>query len=361
MNFNGVVKAGFPDEQPLRDVLIDRRAKLSSQDFTEILQKLGVLVKLVSAKTIVIKPNFAAGSYVSADSHVVSDTGFLRSLVENIRHLNADAEIMIAESDSTGYGFAFLKFPNLGIDTWNLPGVTTLDLSRDILSRAEDPRARYFNNIDRQLWLSSTLLNAGFVISAANLKSHSVTRFTGACKNLFGLLPVMNKEQYHTEIHDVIHDLVLAVKVDLSVVDGFYGMERNGPVQGLPVNLGYRVFSTSPVAADITCCAAIDFDFRQVRYLRLLNSVMGEVSGVEDIPAGVCRRIAPPTFWLRFFNYFGLAIQALGRDIYLAGHRIHCADSPLNFLITLVRPVLLRIFSRETLKQWKKRLVNNNE
>lgn len=348
-------------EVTFKKLLIDQRYELSLKDFEANLRTLGLLEKLLSAKTIVIKPNFAAGSYASADSHIVSDLCFLRGMVESLRQLSPDSEICIAESDSTGYGFAFLKFSNLGIDTWNLPRVRTLDLSRDILQRIENPQARYFSNIDRQLWLSSTLVDADFVISAANLKSHSVTRFTGACKNLFGLLPTMNKEQYHTEIHDVIHDLVLAVKVDLSIVDAFYGMEQNGPVQGCPVNLGYRVFSTSPVAADIACCTAIALDFRQVKHLKLLNTVMVAVSGEEDLPTGVRRAIAPPTFWLRFFNRFGLAIQALGRDIYLAGHRIHCADSPLTFLVTLVRPLLLRIFSRETLKKWKNRLVKNNE
>jgi len=342
------------------NVLIDKRYELSSADFKENLRKLGQLDSLVSAGTVLIKPNFAAGSYIAADSHVVSDLSFLRIIVEHIRYLNQDAEIMIAESDSTGYGFAFLKFENLGIDKWNIPGVTFLDLSRDRLKRIEHPRSRYFNTIDRQLWLSETLLNADYILSAANLKSHSVTRFTGACKNLFGLLPTMNKEQYHTEIHDIIHDLTLAVKVDLSIVDGFYALEQNGPVQGFPVDLGYRVFSTSPVVADITCCNAIGLNFRQVGYLKLLGSTV-DIRPDEKNIMGIRRRIAPPTFWLRFFNAFGLLIQALGRNIYLTGHRIHCADSPLNFIITLMRPLLLRFFDRDTLKKWKKRLLRSNE
>lgn len=343
-----------------KNVLVDEQYDLNHGNFKEILLALGQLDNILSAKTIIIKPNFAAGSYASADSHIVSDIGFLRSLTEYIRLLNPAAKIMIAESDSTGYGYAFLKFANLGIDTWYLPCVTTLDVSRDILQRIENPKLRYFNSIDRQLWLSKTLINADYIISLANLKSHSVTRFTGACKNLFGLLPAMNKEQYHTEIHDVIHDLVLAVKVDLSIVDGFYGMEQNGPVQGFPVNLGYRVFSSSPVTADLTCCKAIDLDFRRVKHLRLLNSFMGGLQEIGDT-LGITRKIASPTLWLRFFNCFGLILQAIGRDIYQAGHRIHCADSPFNFFITLARPILLRFFNRETLKKLKKRLVISNE
>lgn len=346
-------------EQSSKNVLIDKIYDHSFDTFTRLLTRLGQINKLTSAKTIVIKPNFAAGTYIQTNSHVITDINFLMNMIKVIRLLNSKANIKIAESDSTQYGYAFLKFGNLGIDKWDIPGVTTLDVSRDTLKQVHLPNARYFNNIERQLWLSETLLEADYIISTANFKSHSITLFSGACKNLFGLLPIMNKEYYHTKIHDVIHDLALVINVDLSIVDGFFGLEKNGPVRGIPVNLGYRVFSNSPINADIICCKAIGLNYKKVRYLKLLHS--SKPSNLEEgIEREISTRITFPTFWQRFFNAIGLTVQSIGRFIYDFGHKIHCADSPFMFLIIIIKPILLRFFELTTLKKWKKKLFNQN-
>jgi uncharacterized protein (DUF362 family) len=342
-----------------KNLLIDNIYEHSFETFTRLLTRLGHINKLSSAKTIVIKPNFAAGAYIQANSHVVSDIAFLLNMIKIIKCLNSHAKIMIAESDSTQYGYAFLKFSNLGIDKWNIPGVTTLDISRDTLKRVHLSNAQYFNSIERQLWLSETLLEADYFISTANFKSHSITLFSGACKNLFGLLPTMNKEYYHTRIHDVIHDLTIVRKIDLSIVDGFYGLEKNGPVHGIPINLGYRIFSNSPVNADIFCCKAIGLNYKKIKYLRLLYPSL-PFKCEEGIEQEIHSRITLPTFGQRFFNAIGLTVQSIGRFIYNFGHKIHCADSPLILFIIIFKPVLLKFFELTTLKKWKRKLFNQN-
>lgn len=342
-----------------KNILVDKIYDHNFETFTKLLTKLGQVQKLSTAKTIIIKPNFAAGSYIQSNSHVVTDLFFLKNMIKVIRCLNSHAKIKIAESDSTHHGYAFLKFSNMGIDMWDIPGVTSLDVSRDTLKHVHLPNARYFNNSDRQLWLSDTLLEADFIISTANLKSHSITLFSGACKNLFGFLPNMNKEYYHTRIHDVIHDLALVIKVDLSIVDGFFGLEKNGPIRGIPVNVGYRIFSNSPIHADILCCKAIGLNYKKIKYLNLLDSLI--VSKFEEgIERDISSKILFPTFWQRFFNAIGLTIQSIGRFIYDLGHKIHCVESPLMFLILFIKPILLRFFNTTTLKKWKIKLFNQN-
>lgn len=340
-------------------ILIDRNYNFSHKIFADYAKHLNQLGKIQSAKTIMIKPNFAAASHVDSDSHAMTDLRFLRLLIESIRVLNEDADILIAESDSTDYGFAFIKFKKLGINKWKIPNVRTLDLSRDVLEFCKNNCARYFNNSDRQMWLSKAILKADYFISTANIKTHSITRYSGACKNLFGLIPDMNKEQYHTNIDDVIHDINLVVKVNLSIVDGFCGMEKNGPINGSPINLGFRVFSTSPFLADKISCETTGINYRHVKHLKLIENrqkILNYeiVSSSEDIYT----KISEPVFWLRFFNFWGLKIQAIGGAIYYTGHRIHCSNSPLTFIIALLRPMLIRIFKRETLKKWKNLILN---
>src|SRR5512139_1435726 len=71
------------------------------------------------------------------------------------------------------------------------------------------------------------------VISAAKLKTHSATTVTLGMKNMFGLLPDKFKGKYHAMgISNVVVDINAVIKPALTVVDGFVGMEGNGPIDG---------------------------------------------------------------------------------------------------------------------------------
>lgn len=54
---------------------------------------------------------------------------------------------------------------------------------------------------------------------------------------------------------------------DLSVIDGFEGMEHNGPVGGKPVDHKVAVVSTDWLAADRVATELMGFDFNKVGYL----------------------------------------------------------------------------------------------
>lgn len=324
------------------------------------MEKLGIKEQLTKASTILIKPNFAAGTYVDPKTHVISDMELLKSTIEFFFEANPNATIYIAESDSTGYGFAFLKFEHL-----NLPGclnlkpevlkrVKLLDMTRDRLEKVEDDRLLLYTTIDRQLWLSETLLHSDFIVSLSNLKTHAVTGYTGACKNLFGCLPDFDKSVNHPRIHKVIHDLVIAICPDLNVVDAFYGMERNGPVQGIDVNTGYRVFSEDAVEADIYAASTIGYQPQKVDYLRKL----AKTKGVQiKSSAEVIKQYEKVGIFLRVMNTIGLFFQRCGQSIANFGHRIHSCPTPLVLMITVFRPMLLKVFDYEKLKAWKRKIL----
>lgn len=213
---------------------INRNRVIGKKEFIDLLKELNLYKLITGARRISIKPNFTAGSYVSPTSHVVTDLKLLKNIVQLILEINPETLIFIAESDSTGYGFAYLKFENLnlpdslGLEENEKDRVFLLDLSRDKLGHIENSDFKYFNTIDKQLWLSKEFLNSDVIISLSNLKTHSVTKYTGTCKNLFGCLPTTRKSVYHPQIHSVIHDLVIAIKPDINIVDAFYGMEKMG-------------------------------------------------------------------------------------------------------------------------------------
>lgn len=339
---------------------INEIRNISSDEWEKIFSSLGLEKKIREAANVVIKPNLAAGSYVDAKTHVVSDLSLLASIIQYIMTINSQCVIYIAESDSTGYGLAYLKFEHLNLPyalqlaEEHLSRVKMLDLSRDRLKKIENNNFMVYKNIDKQLWLSEILMNADFVVSLSNLKTHTVTGYTGACKNLFGCLPDMDKSHNHPRIHEVIHDLVIAIRPTLSVIDAFYGMEENGPVNGKAVDSGYRVFSDNPIEADIYASRTIGLNPMKIRYLKRLSLTENFVYTPK---VKVVRKYQKPGLFVRIMNSVGLFIQRCGQGIAGFGHRIHSCTTLFSLIITIARPILLKVFNYDSLKKWKRKLM----
>ncbi len=340
-------------------ICLNHNRRIELQEWNELIRTLDLEDKLRSTKTILIKPNFAAGGYVDPKNHVVSDLSFLSNILQLVHQTNSEAEIVIAEADSTGHGFAYAKFEHLGLpDSLDLPSdidVCLLDMTRDRLLEVKDPRFKYYKDFDHQLWLSEKLLQADFVISLSNLKMHTVTGYTGACKNLFGCLPDFDKSPNHTHIHKIIHDLVLAIKPQLSVVDAFYGMEGNGPVQGKDVDSGYRVFSDDPVEADVYAAYTVGYTPYKIGYIRQLCKTESKEKMVD--PPQVVKKYRRAGRFARIMNAVGISIQRVGQGIASFGHRIHACTNLIQLGIVIVRPLLLKMFSIEKLREIKRKLI----
>lgn len=340
-------------------ICLNHNRRIELQEWNELIRTLNLEDKLRSTKTILIKPNFAAGGYVDPKNHVVSDLSFLSNILQLVHQTNSEAEIVIAEADSTGHGFAYAKFEHLELpDSLDLPSdidVCLLDMTRDRLLEVKDPRFKYYKDFDHQLWLSEKLLQADFVISLSNLKMHTVTGYTGACKNLFGCLPDFDKSPNHTHIHKIIHDLVLAIKPQLSVVDAFYGMEGNGPVQGKDVDSGYRVFSDDPVEADVYAAYTVGYTPYKIGYIRQLCKTESKEKMVD--PPQVVKKYRRAGRFARIMNAVGISIQRVGQGIASFGHRIHACTNLIQLGIVIVRPLLLKMFSIEKLREIKRKLI----
>ena len=98
--------------------------------------------------------------------------------------------------------------------------------------------------------------------------------YTGGAKNLYGLIPGLEKAQIHArfpekdDFADFICDLNTAFKPDLSVLDGIMAMEGNGPTGGTPRFAGVLIGSDNTYAADLAGCAVCNFDSREIPMFR---------------------------------------------------------------------------------------------
>lgn len=74
-------------------------------------------------------------------------------------------------------------------------------------------------------------------------------------------------------------------------------------------------------------------------------------------PSNVIQVYKKPGTFLRVMNRIGLKIQKIGLILENFGHRIHSCPTPMILIITIARPILLKIFDYEKLKSWKRKIV----
>ncbi len=106
-------------------------------------------------------------------------------------------------------------------------------------------------------------VEADAVISVAKLKTHEMMVYTGAVKNLFGVVPGVTKAQYHFRIPDqmgfgnMLVDIAEYFSPVFSVIDAVYGMEGEGPASGESRKIGAIIASPCPHTADIGALSLI--------------------------------------------------------------------------------------------------------
>ncbi|HHW01522.1 MAG TPA: DUF362 domain-containing protein [Thermoanaerobacterales bacterium] len=109
----------------------------------------------------------------------------------------------------------------------------------------------------------SPLRECDGLISLAKLKTHGMAVYTGAVKNLFGLIPGGQKIELHFKMQqldrfmDMLLDIYLASRPMLSVIDGIVAMEGSGPSAGVPRKLGVLIVSQDGIAADFVASKII--------------------------------------------------------------------------------------------------------
>ena len=127
------------------------------------------------------------------------------------------------------------------------------------------PYASHFS----QLYLAKPVRYADLVISLPKLKTHELTLFTGAVKNMFGGIPLKLRKEAHllgkkNLFSEAVVDIYSARVPHLALMDGVVGMEGNGPARGTPVNVGVLMASYDCVSLDVVASKLIGLDPMQV-------------------------------------------------------------------------------------------------
>ncbi len=127
---------------------------------------------------------------------------------------------------------------------------------------------------DYDYMIARPVLDADLVINLPKLKTHTQTLYTGAVKNLFGVIPGARKTAAHihapgmTDFSRVLVDVLQIVKPALTIMDAVIGLDGNGPgAAGTPHAYGCIGASADPVALDTVFTRAMGYRPGEVIHL----------------------------------------------------------------------------------------------
>ena len=125
-------------------------------------------------------------------------------------------------------------------------------------------------------------------VDFGKLKINSGTKITGCLKNNFALLQPKDKGQYHPVVHEIVHDINLALAQSgaqvLGLLDGAIGMETmGGPAFGRPKRCDILLAGSDLVAVDACEARGDRLQAARGRTLALLREVGHREHG---LPAG---------------------------------------------------------------------------
>lgn len=216
---------------------------------------------LVGYNTVLIKVNFITDK--SWDTGATTDPIVVEAIIKKLEDL--PVKIYVVESDATITN-ADKAFEATGMkDMCMRNGVEWLNL-RHVKDKVklEVPNGEALKSIT-----VPRLVTESAVISAAKLKTHINTTVTLGMKNMFGLLPDKFKGKYHTKgISKVVVDINTVLKPTLTVIDGFVGMEGQGPIDGTPVQMNLIIAGRNVVATDATAARIMGFNPYEIKHIR---------------------------------------------------------------------------------------------
>ncbi len=227
-------------------------------------------LKYLNGKKVLIKPNFLAPKSVekAVTTHPIIIKAVARIINEN------GGKVYIG--DSPGIGSVKLVSKIIGLDKLiEEENCELVDFSEKI--DIKNPKGVLVKNFT----IAKIVTEVDYIFNLPKLKTHGMTKYTGAVKNMFGIVPGTLKPQFHYRFPDIenfaqmLVDLNILVKPVFHIMDAIVSMEGNGPGNGTPRKSGLILISKDPIALDTTACRLINLNPEKI-----FTNTIGEKSGL---------------------------------------------------------------------------------
>lgn len=229
----------------------------------------------IGNKTVLIKPNMVSTTVPLCATHADN----LGAILEFLKSIGKSGDVVIAESCS-GTASALTGYANYGYG----PVAAKYGARLMELDKADVEVVSCIDQTDmqpRDTRVSKMLLDPNtYVISATKPKTHDTVVATLSLKNIVMAAPVRanlngtyrsDKKLVHGSgyyaINKNLASLAQRLHPDLSVIDGYEGMQGNGPISGTRVDHRVCIVSPAWLAADRVGIELMGIDFNDVGYL----------------------------------------------------------------------------------------------
>ena len=228
---------------------------------------LGVWDELKPGMTVVVKPNLVMSS--KPEQAIITHPAFTAAVGKCVQ--KAGGRVVIAESPGGPYTPAAMKAMFRATGYRDMAEACGFTLYTDCKSREVTlPQAKRC----RELSVVEPFLDRDYLIDLPKLKTHSMVGFSGAVKNLFGTVPGLQKPELHCRFperepfSEMLCDLCHFLGPDLSLMDGIWAMEGNGPTGGQRRDLHVIAGSESPWALDVAAASLVGLEPEKIAMLR---------------------------------------------------------------------------------------------
>ncbi len=195
---------------------------------------------------VFIKANLLS-PFAPVEKAIFTHPNFVREVVKFLKNWNVS--VVVGDDISFRQGDAFSAcgyravLADLGVELSSLKekGFREIPVNGEILDR---------------IHFSREALEADCLLNLPKLKTHSFTIYTGAVKNIFGLIPHGLRLKCHREhiwnedFSNVLVDIFSVRPPDLNIMDAVVAMEGEGPSSGNPREVGLILASRDAVALD---------------------------------------------------------------------------------------------------------------
>jgi uncharacterized protein (DUF362 family)/NAD-dependent dihydropyrimidine dehydrogenase PreA subunit len=210
---------------------------------------------------VLLKPNLLAAA--ALDRAITTHPAVVQAVTELV--LGAGGSVIIGDSP----GGPIQQSPSV----WRKGGMTDVaERTGATLLLFDGVEWKRLNGND--YFIARPIFEADLVINLPKLKTHMLTLYTGAVKNLFGVIPGTRKREVHCrapgvqDFSQALVDVLELVRPGLTLLDGVLGQEGNGPgMRGTPRPYGCLAASTDAVALDALIAQSLGYRSGDVLHL----------------------------------------------------------------------------------------------
>ena len=247
---------------------------------TKVFDLLGGVENLIRpGTTVMIKPN--AGHAEPPETSVCTNPEVVRAVIREVRKANPK-EIVVAEAAAIGCD-TIECFKVSGIQAvCDEEGVETYDIKRD--KDLVNVAVRDFRSNISHVKLPRRLMEAEHLINLPILKAHASMVFSGALKNIKGVV----QDKVHMQMHQLnltmaMMDVWSVCKADLNIMDAMRAASGYSPHMPVPIESNMVLGSKDPVAIDRIACEVTGIDTSGVDYFNVAKEVGLGKYDLDDI------------------------------------------------------------------------------